>query len=308
MLLTWRIRAGKIDLFGWQFCGNVGPVIHALWSQEWSAGDKDNVLSETGMAGLPKRTRDFVSQLLAQRLSRGSPEDMSASQSIDSLRGATPLVLPSLLQCDFANLEREVRTLEDAGIRALHLDVMDGNFVPNLSYGMPIVAALRKVTKLPLDVHLMIEKPERYLKQFAEAGSDLITFHVEAVADAQPLVNEIHSLGVKAGIALNPATPLGTLDAYLGAVDLILVMSVPAGFGGQKFHDVALDKLQTLNTQKQTGQLRPEVILEVDGGVNTSTIGRCAQAGAQWFVVGSAIFGQASYRPAVEQLTQLARL
>lgn len=233
---------------------------------------------------------------------------MSASQPIESLRAATPVVLPSLLQCDFANLEREVRALEDAGVKALHLDVMDGSFVPNLSYGMPIVAALRKVTKLPLDVHLMIEQPQRYVKQFVEAGSDLITFHVEAATDARPLIDEIHSLGVRAGLALNPATPLGTLDAYLSAVDLILVMSVPAGFGGQKFHDVALDKLQTLNSQKQSGQLRPEVILEVDGGVNASTIRRCAQAGAQWFVVGSAIFGQPNYRQAVEQLTQLARL
>lgn len=205
--------------------------------------------------------------------------------------------------CDFANLEREVRTLEDAGVQALHLDVMDGSFVPNLSYGMPIVAALRKVTKLPLDVHLMIEQPQRYLRQFADAGSDLITFHIEAAPNAQPLIDEIHSLGLKAGLALNPATPLGTLDAFLGAVDLVLVMSVPAGFGGQKFHDVALDKLQTLRSR-----VRPEVILEVDGGVNASTIGKCAQAGARWFVVGSAIFGQPSYSTAVQQLTRLASL
>jgi ribulose-phosphate 3-epimerase len=228
---------------------------------------------------------------------------MSASLTIEHLRGAAPVVLPSLLQCDFANLEREVRTLEEAGVQALHLDVMDGNFVPNLSYGMPIVAALRKITRLPLDCHLMIEKPERYAKQFVEAGADLVTFHVEAVSDARPLIDQIHALGSKAGLALNPATPLGTLDAYLDAVDLILVMSVPAGFGGQKFHDVALDKLATLKAT-----VRPEVILEVDGGVNASTIARCAQAGAQWFVVGSAIFGQPSYAQAVQQLTQLARL
>lgn len=233
----------------------------------------------------------------------GDPLYMSARQTIDSWPAAAPVVLPSLLLCDFANLEREVRSLEEAGVQALHLDVMDGNFVPNLSYGMPIVAALRKITKLPLDVHLMIERPERYLRQFADAGSDLITFHIEAAPDPLPLIDEIHSLGLKAGLALNPATPLGTLDAYLDSVDLVLVMSVPAGFGGQKFHDVALDKLRSLKSR-----VRPEVILEVDGGVNTSTIGRCAQAGAQWFVVGSAIFGQPSYRNAVQQLTQLARL
>lgn len=228
---------------------------------------------------------------------------MSASLTIEHLRSAAPVVLPSLLQCDFANLEREVRALEEAGVQALHLDVMDGNFVPNLSYGMPIVAALRKITRLPLDCHLMIEKPERYANQFVEAGADVVTFHVEAVTDARPLIDQIHSLGCQAGLALNPATPLGTLDAYLDAVDLILVMSVPAGFGGQKFHDVALDKLATLKAK-----VRPEVILEVDGGVNASTIARCAQAGAQWFVVGSAIFGQPSYAQAVQQLTQLARL
>jgi ribulose-phosphate 3-epimerase len=228
---------------------------------------------------------------------------MSARIAIDSLPAGAPVVLPSLLLCDFANLEREIRTLEDAGVQALHLDVMDGSFVPNMTYGMPIVAALRKITNLPLDVHLMIEQPQRYLRQFAEAGSDLITFHIEAAPDPQPLIDEIHSLGLKAGLALNPATPLGMVDAYLGDIDLVLVMSVPAGFGGQKFHDVALDKLQALR-----GRVRPEVILEVDGGVNASTIAKCAQAGARWFVVGSAIFGQPSYGDAVRNLTHLASL
>lgn len=227
---------------------------------------------------------------------------MSASSAIKILP-AGPVILPSLLLCDFANLEREVRTLEAAGVQALHLDVMDGSFVPNLTYGMPIVAAVRKITQLPIDVHLMIDRPERYLRQFAEAGADVITFHIEAVANPQPLIDEIHRLGLKAGLALNPATPLGTLDAYLGNIDLVLVMSVPAGFGGQKFHEVALEKLASLR-----GRVRPEVILEVDGGVNASTVGRCAQAGAQWFVVGSAIFGQASYGDAVRQLTQLAHV
>ena len=232
---------------------------------------------------------------------------MSARIAIDSLPATTPVVLPSLLQCDFANLERDVRTLEAAGVQALHLDVMDGSFVPNLTYGMPIVAALRKITQLPLDVHLMIEQPQRYLRQFAEAGADMITFHIEAAPNAKPLINEIHSLGAKAGLALNPATPLGTLDAFLGDIDLALVMSVPAGFGGQKFHDVALEKLQSLKGW-MAKHGRAEVILEVDGGVNASTIAKCAQAGARWFVVGSAIFGQPNYGDAVRSLTQLASL
>lgn len=232
---------------------------------------------------------------------------MSSSLKVEALRTAGPVVLPSLLLCDFANLEREVRALEAAGVKALHLDVMDGNFVPNLTYGMLIVAALKKITKLPLDVHLMIERPQRYLRQFADAGADVITFHIEAAPEPLATIDDIHALGLKAGLALNPATDLGTLAASLDFVDLVLVMSVPAGFGGQKFHDVALDKLRSLKAR-----VRPEVILEVDGGINASTIGRCAQAGAQWFVVGSALFGQPgsgqpNYGEAVRSLTQLAR-
>lgn len=282
----------------WDSSPQTGSVPAAHQSGlEWIAGKRPGVIQQR-LAGWPKW---FAAELELLPDHVGDPQYMSARTAIDSLPTATPIVLPSLLLCDFANLEREVHALEAAGVQALHLDVMDGSFVPNLSYGMPIVAALRKITKLPLDVHLMIERPQRYLRQFAEAGADLLTFHIEAASDPRPLIDEIHSLGLKAGLALNPATPLGTLDAYLGEVDLVLVMSVPAGFGGQKFHDVALEKLQTLRSR-----IRPEVILEVDGGVNASTIAKCAQAGARWFVVGSAIFGQPNYSTAVQHLTQLA--
>ena len=227
---------------------------------------------------------------------------MTRRQTLDRLRQASPVVLPSLLLCDFANLEREVRKLEEAGAKALHLDVMDGNFVPNLTYGMPIVEAVRRITSLPIDVHLMIAEPHRYLKQFAEAGSDTLTVHVEAVEDPVATLREIHALDLVAGIALNPATPLTRIEGCLDLADLILVMSVPAGFGGQPFHEVALEKLGELRKR-----VRPEVLLEVDGGVSDATIARCAQAGAELFVVGSGIFRHpATYETAIRELEGLA--
>jgi ribulose-phosphate 3-epimerase len=226
---------------------------------------------------------------------------MSGRSSLSQLRSSAPAVLPSLLLCDFGNLEREVARLTAAGVRALHLDVMDGLFVPNLTYGLPIVEALRKLTDLPLDVHLMITEPERYLRQFVEAGSDVLTVHVEAVrADPRMVLEQIRSLGAGAGLALNPDTPLSKLDGALDACDLVLVMSVPAGFGGQSFRPNAIERLRTL---RQT--VRPEVLLEVDGGINRETIRGCAEAGAQLFVVGSGIFRAASYREAIGELTRL---
>ena len=220
--------------------------------------------------------------------------------NLAELRGAGAAVLPSLLLCDFRNLEREVQRLEAAGVRGLHLDVMDGCFVPNFTYGMPIVQAFRQLTNLPLDVHLMIVQPERYVESFCEAGADLITFHVEAVQDPRPLLSRIRQLGCGTGIALNPATPLSAIEDCLDLCDLVLVMSVPAGFGGQPFDEVALEKLGWLNET-----LPPEVMLEVDGGVNESTIVRCFQAGARYFVVGSAIFRQDDYGPVVRRLNAL---
>ncbi len=225
---------------------------------------------------------------------------MSGPGQLVRLQRAAPQVLPSLLLCDFGNLEREVRALEAAGVQALHLDVMDGNFVPNLTYGMPVVAGLRKLTDLPLDVHLMINHPDRYVEQFRRAGADIITFHVEAVDDPSPVLDQIHSLGAAAGLALNPATPLDCVEPYLRSCDLVLVMSVPAGFGGQEFDARALEKLQALAAKR-----RPELVLEVDGGINVSTIRQCADAGAELFVVGSAIFNHADYGAAVHGLTSL---
>jgi len=211
--------------------------------------------------------------------------------------GNGPVILPSLLLCDFANLQHEVEQLQQAGITGLHLDVMDGHFVPNLTYGMPIIDALRKVTDMPLDVHLMIEQPERYLQAFANAGADLLTVHVESCEDIVSTLSEIHSLDMAAGIALNPATDIDRIEPALSLADLVLVMSVPAGFGGQPFEAVALDKTRQLASREDR-----DWILQMDGGINLETISSCHQAGAQWFVIGSAIFKQPSYPDAVESL------
>lgn len=222
---------------------------------------------------------------------------------LSRLRTLPPQVAPSLLLCDFGNLEREVARLEEAHVQVLHLDVMDGHFVPNLTYGLPIVEALRKLTELPLDVHLMISDPEQYAPQFIEAGADVVTFHVEAVEEPRPILEKIRSLGAGAGIALNPQTPLAEIEGLLDLCDLVLVMSVKAGFGGQKFQPVALEKLRRLREL-----VGPEVLLEVDGGVNDETIRSCVEAGAQLLVVGSAIFKHPDYGLRVEHLTALADL
>lgn len=216
------------------------------------------------------------------------------------MRESAPAILPSLLLCDFGNLEREVRRLEEAGVPALHLDVMDGDFVPNFTYGMTIVAAVRKLTKLPVDVHLMISQPGRYVRQFREAGADMITFHIEAEANPRPLLAQIRELGAAAGIVLNPPTPVSAIAACLDLCDLVLVMSVQAGFGGQKFNPIALEKLREIR------RLAPHVLLEIDGGINTDTIQASAQAGAQLLVVGSGIFAHQDYASAVQKLRTLA--
>ena len=226
---------------------------------------------------------------------------MPGRDVIASFHEGAPHIFPSMLQCDFGNLEREVRELEEAGVPALHLDVMDGMFVPNLTYGMPVVAAFRKLTDLPLDVHLMIEDPGRYVQQFADAGADVLTVHVETCAEPSDVLSRIRQAGMAAGLALNPSTPVTELEPSLEFCDLVLVMSVEAGFGGQAFNPVALERLQGLRDRSDG-----KWILQVDGGVNESTITRCVQAGAQSLVVGSAIFNQAPYRNQVERLKNLA--
>ena len=227
---------------------------------------------------------------------------MDALPLLAELKAAAPLVEPSLLAADFANLERELRRLEQAGARVLHLDVMDGHFVPNLSFGLPVVEAVRRTTDLTLDVHLMISEPGRYVEQFREAGADLISFHVEAVGQPAALLEKVRALGAAAGIAISPSTPVQRLEGCLDRCDLVLVMSVDPGFGGQHFHPEALEKLRWLRAKAA-----PQVVLSVDGGINPDTIGPCAEAGADWLVAGTALLGHPDYRRRMAELTAAAR-
>lgn len=227
---------------------------------------------------------------------------MSAEEIVAELRAAVPLVGPSMLAADFVNLQREIRALEAAGARLLHLDIMDGHFVPNLSFGLPVVEAVRRTSDLPLDVHLMISEPGRYVERFRRAGADLITIHIEAVPQPRPLLQQIRALGAVVGLSLDPPTPVAAIEPYLEQCDLVLVMSVMPGFGGQDFEPVALEKLQRL---RETA--RPELLLSVDGGVNAETIGPCAEAGADLFITGSALFSEHNYRQTMEEFTSLAR-
>src|SRR3972149_293160 len=198
---------------------------------------------------------------------------------VNRLRSSRPVVLPSLLACDFGHLAREIAAVEQAGALALHLDVMDGRFVPNISFGLPIVEAVRQATDLPLDVHLMIEEPARYIEEFRAAGADMLTIHVEAVEDPRPVLERIRALGASAGLSLNPPTPIDAIEASLPYCDLVLVMSVMPGFGGQEFDPVALGKLRALGERDDVAPL-----LEVDGGIAADTIGACAEAGNGVFV------------------------
>ena len=227
---------------------------------------------------------------------------MSSSQILADLHAASPTVAPSLLACDFAELREEIRRVERAGAKLLHLDIMDGHFVPNLSFGIPVVEAIRRSTSLPLDVHLMISEPGRYVKRFRKAGADLLTIHIEVAPDPRPLLDDIHSLGAVAGISLNPPTPVDALDDYLDFCDVVLVMSVMPGFGGQEFEVEALEKLRHLRAAAGS-----RLLLSVDGGVNLDTVGSCAAAGADLFVTGSALFSQPHYGRFIDEMTGIAR-
>jgi ribulose-phosphate 3-epimerase len=227
---------------------------------------------------------------------------MPVLPTVDDLHAAAPLVAPSLLACDFAELRGEIRRLEQGGARMLHLDIMDGHFVPNLSFGLPVVEAVRRSTDLPLDVHLMISEPARYVRRFRDAGADLMTVHIEVLADPRPLLQEIRALGAGAGISLNPPTPLETLAGCLNLCDLVLVMSVMPGFGGQEFEPEALEKLRRLRST-----VGSNVLLSVDGGLNLETVGPCAEAGADLFVTGSALFSQNNYGRFIQTMTDLAK-
>ncbi|MDF1613977.1 ribulose-phosphate 3-epimerase [Desulfurivibrio dismutans] len=213
---------------------------------------------------------------------------------------ASPLIAPSILSADFARLGDEVTAAAAAGADVIHVDVMDGRFVPNITIGPLVVAAVRRITDLPLDVHLMIEEPERHVEAFAAAGADWITVHVETGYHLHRTVHQIKDLGKKAGVVLNPATPLSALDYLLAEVDLVMLMSVNPGFGGQSFIPSALEKTRAL--KKMIDQRGLQTGIEIDGGVSPKSIGAIREAGANIFVAGSAIFGQPDYAAVIGEM------
>ena len=209
-------------------------------------------------------------------------------------------IAPSILSADFSRLGEEVKAVEEAGADWIHVDVMDGRFVPNITIGPLVVESLRKVTDLPLDVHLMIENADLYIEDFAKAGADIISVHVEACPHLHRTIQSIKENGAKAGVVLNPATTLFALDEIIEQVDMVLLMSVNPGFGGQKFINSVLSKIELLrNTLNESGV---ELDLQVDGGIKPDNVAIIKEAGANVLVAGSAIFGSDDYKKAIEEL------
>ena len=237
--------------------------------------------------------------------SRPSRAGGSLRESSGRLPGI-PALAPSILSADFARLGEEIAAVEEAGARLLHLDVMDGHFVPNLTIGPPVVAAVRRVTRLPLDVHLMIEHPDRYIESFAKAGADMISVHQEATPHLHRTVACIRECGAAPGVVLNPATPLTTLQEILPELDYVLLMSVNPGFGGQKFIPSVLRKTAILRSMIEASA--PGVRIEIDGGVGPANISGLLAAGAEIFVAGSAVYdGHDPRQRARDLVERLAR-
>lgn len=209
-------------------------------------------------------------------------------------------IAPSILSADFSKLGEEVKAVDQGGADYIHIDVMDGHFVPNITIGPLIVEAIRPVTKLPLDVHLMIENPDQYIEAFAKAGADYITVHVEACRHLHRTIQSIKSFGVKAGVVLNPATPVETIQHIIGDIDMVLLMSVNPGFGGQKFIPEVLPKIRKVKELAE--QKGAEIEIEIDGGVNPETAKDCIEAGATVLVAGSAVYNQPDYAQAISML------
>ncbi len=214
----------------------------------------------------------------------------------------TGIIAPSLLSCDFSRLAEEINAVEAAGADWLHLDVMDGRFVPNITFGMPIVAAMKKVSTKPLDTHLMIVEPDRYIEGFAQAGSDWITVHAEACTHLHRSLQAIRATGAKAGVSLNPATPLSAIEEVLGECDQVLIMTVNPGFGGQSFIERGLERVARLRAMIDTLPPAQRPLISVDGGVKPGTAEGVVAAGADVLVAGSAVFKSADYAQAIADL------
>ncbi len=213
-------------------------------------------------------------------------------------------IAPSILSADFANLANEIRDVEKGGADYIHVDVMDGHFVPNITIGPLIVEAIRPVTKLPLDVHLMIENPDQYIEAFIKAGADIITVHQEACVHLHSTIMMIKEQGVKAGVVLNPATPVSLIEEILPEVDMVLLMTVNPGFGGQRFIPSVLKKVEELSRLREALELDFEI--EIDGGVNIETAGLCTDAGADVLVAGSAVYNQEDRAAAIAAIREAA--
>jgi ribulose-phosphate 3-epimerase len=213
-------------------------------------------------------------------------------------------IAPSILSANFAALGEEIRKVEEAGADVLHLDVMDGHFVPNITIGPPVVQAIKKATKLPLDVHLMISDPDRYIPAFVDAGASILTVHAEAVIHLDRTLNFIRSHNVLAGVSINPATPVSAVEHALAIADMLLIMSVNPGFGGQKFIPYTVEKIRQARQEIEERNLR--CFIEVDGGIDATTVPAVVKAGAELLVAGSAIFGAKDPGQKVKELLEIA--
>jgi ribulose-phosphate 3-epimerase len=214
-------------------------------------------------------------------------------------------IAPSILSADFSRLGEEIRAVELAGADWIHIDVMDGHFVPNISIGPAVVASLRKITKLPFDVHLMINHPERYIEAFASAGSDLITVHAEAASHLHRTIGSIRERNIKAGVSINPATPLSHIEPILPDIDMLLIMTVNPGFSGQKFITSGLAKIKQARNLISRNSF--PALIEVDGGVTLDNIGSIANAGADIFVAGSSVFGSGDYGKTIASMKAIIK-
>jgi ribulose-phosphate 3-epimerase len=221
------------------------------------------------------------------------------------MRSLRHVIAPSILSADFARLGEEVAAIEAAGADWIHIDIMDGNFVPNITIGPDVVRAIRPYSRLPFDVHLMVESPERYVRAFADAGASLITVHVEATKHLHRVVQQIRAAGARPGVSINPGTPICALDGILEEVDMVLVMSVNPGFGGQAFIPSVIPKIKALRDRLIS--LGRPVLIEVDGGINADNIDKLAAVGVDIFVAGTAVFADGKYRENIELLRKKAR-